>query len=315
YTLCTTYDSVAAATATLAKATTLILDCEARDIARTTGVLSLISIADAETLNVFLIDALALHDPTHPSLRAFLELLSSEDVIKVMWDGRSDAVELRETYGVTLRGVLDLQLVEVVSRESVRGETAEYRRARFEAGYFRGVHDVFPAPGKYEGVFQILGMATCLKMRGIPDSKDASVVAMHRSMGSEMWLRRPLPEKLLAYAAHDITLVAKLLASFVRGRWISAENQSELLAQSARYVRTLASRRVKELHDRRSLGLFVGLDVLSDPEDCEGRDSERHVCEGCEQTLTLRCFATSTGRAGGGEKRMTFCRLCALLAQ
>ncbi|KAI0738910.1 hypothetical protein C8Q80DRAFT_1275127 [Daedaleopsis nitida] len=67
-------------------------------------------------LNVFLIDVLARPDLTHPSLRAFLGLLSSEDVIKVMWDGRSDAVELRETHGITLRRVLDLPLVEVVPR-------------------------------------------------------------------------------------------------------------------------------------------------------------------------------------------------------
>lgn len=173
YTICSTYAAVATATALLSASKLLFLDCEARDIARPGGVLSLISISDANARTIFLIDAIVLTDRTHPSLQAFLELLAREDVTKVMWDGRSDAIELRDTYGVELHGVLDLQLAEVMSRIYVRGETDGVRLWRLARGYFRNVkQDVVLYPAKYDGIYQICGMAACLKLRGIADSKD-----------------------------------------------------------------------------------------------------------------------------------------------
>lgn len=177
YTLCSTYDSVASAVAVLSRSPVLILDCEAKEIGRTSGVLSVISISDADARNIFLVDALALPDRRHPAMRVFLELLAREDVTKVMWDGRSDAVELRETYGVALGGVLDLQLIEVVSREQVRGETDRDRRRYLANGFFKHMQqDMLRNPAAYDGIYRIVGMNTCLRFRGIPDRKDGAIL-------------------------------------------------------------------------------------------------------------------------------------------
>ncbi|KAI0800005.1 ribonuclease H-like domain-containing protein [Fomes fomentarius] len=263
YTICSTYAAVATATALLSASKLLFLDCEARDIARPGGVLSLISISDANARTIFLIDAIVLTDRTHPSLQAFLELLAREDVTKVMWDGRSDAIELRDTYGVELHGVLDLQLTEVMSQIYLCGETDDMRLWRLARGYFRNVkQDVLLCPAKYDGIYQICRMAACLKLRGITDSKDEAVASLHKTMGSEMWVQRPLPEMLLQYAAHDIHLIAQLYYDFTGAGWITAYSFPTLRDRSARYLRTYTSCAVKQRHDKRKLSLFVPLGVL-----------------------------------------------------
>lgn len=171
--LCDTYQSIAFAVALLSRSPILIVDCEARDIARTTGVLSIVSISDVDASFIFLIDVLALQDPSHPALQPLFDLLWNEAVLKIMWDGRSDALELRETYGVELRGVLDLQLAEVVSRKSARGETEGVRKGRLGTGYFKRMKkDISRKPVDFEGIHQVCGMNACLKARGIDDSKD-----------------------------------------------------------------------------------------------------------------------------------------------
>ncbi|RPD70646.1 hypothetical protein L226DRAFT_222551 [Lentinus tigrinus ALCF2SS1-7] len=173
YSLCSTYESIAVAVTALSNASILVVDCEARDIARTTGVLSIVSISDVDARSVFLIDALALQDPSHPAFKPLFDLLENQAVMKLMWDGRADAIELRETYGVELRGVLDLQLVEVVSRPSVRGETDAVRRQRLSRGYFREMQmDISRNPAEFEGIHQVCGIDTCLKARGINNRKD-----------------------------------------------------------------------------------------------------------------------------------------------
>ena len=40
-------------------------------------------------------------------------------MLKVVWDGRMDYLEILSTYGVAIDGVLDLQVAEVVSRSTI----------------------------------------------------------------------------------------------------------------------------------------------------------------------------------------------------
>ncbi|RDX45591.1 hypothetical protein OH76DRAFT_1407985 [Lentinus brumalis] len=283
YTLCDTYESVVVAASTLSRSSILILDCEARDLARPTGVLSIVSISDVDATTIFLIDALALRDSSNPALVPLFDLLSSGTVTKLMWDGRADALELRETFGVELRGVLDLQLAEVVSRKSVRRETEESRLRRLATGYFKQMrHDILRDPAAYEGIDQVSGMKNSLKACGIHDSKDAAVVALHEAKGSAMWLQRPLPKALLQYAAHDLKLIAALYTSFVRAGWINGRDLPLLKEQSERYIRTLHTRALKDLFDQRNLGMFVSLHVIDTPPP----DAQLYECESCHQQNT-----------------------------
>ncbi|TFK84653.1 hypothetical protein K466DRAFT_588742 [Polyporus arcularius HHB13444] len=311
YTLCDTYESVTVAASTLTSASTLILDCEARDLGCTNGVLSIISISDVDAATIFLIDALALPNSSHPAFTPLLDLLRSEAVTKLMWDGRADALELREVYGVELGGVLDLQLAEVVSRRNVRGEKDDFRRRRLATGYFREMAlDISRNPGEYDGIYQVSGMNAALKARNIRDNKDATVLDLQKAQGSGIWLERPLPETLLRYAAHDLTLIAMLYASFMRGGWIKENNVALLKEQSARYMRTFRTREIKDLFDDSKVAMFVPLHVLEAPPG----NAQLIECLWCKQQLPLRCF-TVRRDAGRVQQRSTLCKLCAALAK
>ncbi|RDX45588.1 hypothetical protein OH76DRAFT_1486238 [Lentinus brumalis] len=285
------------------------LYCEARDIARSTGVLSIVSISDVDAKTIFLIDALALPNASHPAFKPLFRLLRSEAVTKLVWDGRADAVELRETYGVELRGVLDLQLAEVGSRKP----GAERQRLLHCFKTPKG--SIKRNPAKYEGIHQVCGMNACLQQRGIKDTKDPAVVALHKtSSNPDMWLQRPLPEMLLRYAAHDLELIAQLYVNFQRAGWINKRNVPQLKAQSERYLRTFRTRAIKDLFDQRGLGPFMPLHVLEKP-FAKARCFE---CVGCKQLLILHWFSTGTREGGRTPKqrtRCTYCKLCVALAK
>ena len=51
-------------------------------------------------------------------LRPVFDLLASSDVTKVVWDGRMDYSALYHDYGVRMRNVIDLQIVDILSRDS-----------------------------------------------------------------------------------------------------------------------------------------------------------------------------------------------------
>jgi exonuclease 3'-5' domain-containing protein 1 len=129
YTLCTSERDLATALQTLSQSQHLVLDCEGRELGMQGGALSLISIGTAEGDSVFLIDTISIPRGT-PAICDLVALLGRADVHKLMWDGRQDGIALREAYGVVLKGVVDMQLAEVVSRGAARGEDNEARLKR-----------------------------------------------------------------------------------------------------------------------------------------------------------------------------------------
>ena len=82
--------------------------------------------------SVSLIDALAFQGSNPHLLVPFFDIICSETIFKVMFDGRMDASELLHGHGVQLRNVLDLQVADIVSREK-RGEDIEKQLKRLEA--------------------------------------------------------------------------------------------------------------------------------------------------------------------------------------
>jgi 3'-5' exonuclease len=83
----------------------ILLDCEGRDLGARNGKLGLIQIGVGRT--TYLVDVIAFPEAT-TMLKKFLE---NPKLLKYVWDGRSDYSELRHGHGVTLKGLVDLQLV------------------------------------------------------------------------------------------------------------------------------------------------------------------------------------------------------------
>jgi hypothetical protein len=124
YQLCSTPSTVHAAVSQLSRSPQLIINCQGYQLGNPDGLLSLVCVGTTDSPSVYLFDvrspAMAAETP---SMRGFLEMIKMESKTKIMWDCRQDVYHIYNMYGVTLLGVLDLQLVELMARGSVDNET------------------------------------------------------------------------------------------------------------------------------------------------------------------------------------------------
>ncbi|KAI0364120.1 hypothetical protein BV20DRAFT_974841 [Pilatotrama ljubarskyi] len=323
-TYCRTQQDAARAASTLSRFPVLIVDCEARDLGMPGGALSLLALSDETASHIFLIDALAFPPCStlprdHPSLAPLLAILENPSITKVFWDGRADALELLLTYGITLAGALDLQLVEVVARKRAADQRGDkHGPHELINGYFKPMkEEVLRNPAAYHGIFRLrgLGHVVGLFQLGGKDSgglKDPEVVRMHETLGSEFWMTRPLPQQLLTYAAHDLEMIAIVYAHFLRKAWFR-DGLSKLKSQSSQYVAMFRTREDHTYYAERDLKRFMPFGIIED-----GRNAHRYFCSSCKRELTADCFTKNVKVAPGVRsklQRLSFCRLCNAIAR
>ena len=324
YTYCANVPAVVYATRILARSPFLLLDCEGKSLGGTGGVLSLMCIGTANAEHIFVFDVLALQG-ARGILALLLHILADPSVKKIMWDCRNDFLEILATYGVALQGVLDLQLAEIESRASLRGEQEWKRMARLAA---RGRRLPLPLikqnPDLFMGVHSLQGMDACLReaklsttgkdreyirglssipIRSVDLSRLAQVVAMHKTNGSTIWLCRPLMPQLVQYAAHDIEMIAALYEHFKAKSWITPRNEGTLVDKSMRYAYShYYQGRVVE-DDVFGSCAVLPLDVLREPRGLTV------PCQGCNRMQSLNCF-TINRKGRKIVARTNLCRVC-----
>ncbi len=159
--LCDTYMAAARAAEELSRYGTLILDCEGRELSMPGGALSIIAIGDSTASHIFLFDTLALSDKQHPLLLPLFALLRRPDVVKVVWDGRSDFSQIAGTYGVYMAGVLDLQLAEVAQRARRPHNKKGGVRAKHTLDYFKKLKDEPLA--SFDSIYRLFGLEQCAR--------------------------------------------------------------------------------------------------------------------------------------------------------
>ena len=163
--LCDTEASLSNALEAISGCSHIFLDCEGTELGTQGGSLSTIAIGSLTTaggVEVFIIDAIVLKG----SLQPLFAVLSAETPFKVMWDGRMDSSELYHRYGVTLRGVLDLQLADIASRAARgEGEDAQFGRLKgpVKPGELRG------SAHCYRQVHRLNGLDKCAKEHEVVD--------------------------------------------------------------------------------------------------------------------------------------------------
>jgi len=319
YVYCDHPASFANAVFFLRSAPYLILDCEGNNLGRAEGSVTLICVGTPFAEHIFLFDMLSPF-LTRRDIDGLLHLFSDENILKIVWDGRMDHLEIWTTYGVSLQGVLDLQVAEVMSRFYIRGEGEDARARRLRN------HLSIPAAkkltGRYDGLHAVIGLQRCWKECGYTEEsgKDPEVMSMHKSMGSAMWSYRPLSEQLLQYAAKDILLIGVLYPHFCRSGWIPRDpvQYAVLLAQCQRYVSAHVEQGKSANADVfRPCGI-VPLDVLTEP------FGPKFICFACNRALSISAFEMQpkpplqTSKAVLNETtaplRSTRCRLCFALA-
>ena len=164
YHFCYTPESFDYAMSILSRASFLILACEGNNLGRANGSISLICVGTPLAEHIFIIDCLS------PSLTAnhlarLWTLFKDRRIIKVVWDGRMDYLEIWSTYGVALEGVLDLQVAEVVSRFNLRGEGESHRLDRLTRGWFSRTA-LFNHSWQYTGLNALTGLQKCCEESG-----------------------------------------------------------------------------------------------------------------------------------------------------
>jgi exonuclease 3'-5' domain-containing protein 1 len=120
FTYCDKEIDILEATKSLQACPIVFLDCEGEDMGVQSGHLWLISLGTASpgSQRIYLFDVLAIGTE---GLKPIFDILASNRIQKVVFDGRMDQSALYHEYGVTMQNVLDLQLADVKSRPR-RGE-------------------------------------------------------------------------------------------------------------------------------------------------------------------------------------------------
>lgn len=212
----------------------LFVDCEGRELGCEDGELTLISVGTVVARKIFLFDVLSL---TRKDIDPVLRLLANWTTLKIVWDGRMDAVELQRKYGVHFGRVLDLQIADVVA-------CAEHGDGDSDDDY---------QPIDPNGLYTLTALKYALRVHHIHGYRQLRFVDnicllstnMWRagpqdniSVDHQQWTHRPLPAVYLEYAAQDISLLSRVYATFQSRRYVSTRRHSrpELEVQSRRYV-------------------------------------------------------------------------------
>lgn len=167
--LCDTSSKCEEALTVLRSSPILILDCEGQDLGVVGGALSIITLRTT-TANpqTYLIDVKSL---STTALNEVFDLLSSTKIQKIVFDGRADFSAFYHEYGVELFNVLDMQLVDIKSREA-RGEKSEEQLKRL-CGAF-APREVWKNRKLYEQVHKLSSLEKCLREHQCTRSKDGS---------------------------------------------------------------------------------------------------------------------------------------------
>lgn len=170
YTLCSDQPTLQNALADLTQADRLFFDCEGDNLGEQGGSISLITLRTPTERN-FIIDVLSIERVT---LQPLLDLLSSPNVQKVVYDGRMDYSALTRELTCTLQNVVDLQLVDVKSR-AARGEGQAEQFRRLWPYIPRGEVTAPQNRALYLPVHKLCGLRQCMKEHDvIQDDKSKS---------------------------------------------------------------------------------------------------------------------------------------------
>lgn len=163
----------------------IAIDVEGVNLGRE-GEITLLQISTDEK-TVFCFDILALGDTVFTE--AYLgQILYSETIIKLCYDCRTDADTLKSKYNVRLQNVYDLQVLYTFLFQEEKDR------------YLKGLHHALQMPG----ILKNKSAKRVLKSK--QDFKESL-----QTGGTEIFLRRPLSQHVLAYCVSDVIYLYKML--------------------------------------------------------------------------------------------------------
>ncbi|KAI0092673.1 hypothetical protein BDY19DRAFT_990374 [Irpex rosettiformis] len=280
---CGTSRSVENARVALSTAKTIFMDCGGFNLGVRGGTLSILSLGviplnTIQYLHIYLIDVahLSLVD-----LQPIYDLLASSYATKVVWDGRMDYSALYHEYGVRMQNVVDLQLVDILSRES-RDTPAEHLK-RFNNYVHPELLRSTDGKKRYAKLHRLNSLVSAVREhKPIGHRQFEKVKAGRRPRNSTS----PLSEAYIKYSAVDIEMIAALFLNFISNMYIPLLAGFSFKEKSARYVAFWADRQpltTETNHYARNA--FLPLEAVDD-----SSGEQKHKCEKCKRFLTKASF-------------------------
>ncbi|KAG7444692.1 ribonuclease H-like protein [Guyanagaster necrorhizus] len=282
YILCDNAGEVAVAVPVLSSYTHLAVDCEGDQLGCRGGRLSLLTITPiSNDAPIYIFDLLRLK---RKNMRRIFDLLQDDSRVKIFFDGRMDYSALWHEYAVSVAGVIDLQLADLHSRQD-RGETESMRLDRIRA--FLPPRMVAESPDEYQMLICLSGLARCAREHLQHDERKA---IDHRK-----WLKRPLSQEQLGYAAQDAQLIESVYEHFKSQNYLT----EELPEQSERYI-TFWEAGKPEKYRHFDSHCLLPLDIID-----YDAGKPTHRCAGCRRFLSVDCFPDENTSSGG-----LYCWVC-----
>ncbi|PVF93120.1 hypothetical protein CPB86DRAFT_768345 [Serendipita vermifera] len=291
--LCDSVGKLQMAIHALSTASMVYLDCEGDHLGQSGGSLSIISLGVIEPrqgewcLSIFLIDVLAFHDRGIGFLYPIFFILQSDAIVKVVFDGRMDASEFLHGYGIMLRRVLDLQIADIVSRET-RGETQVMQLNRLKSSLPR--RELLKNESLLKSVHKLNGLVSALTEHGI-------MAGSKIKLDHSKWMQRPLDIEYQHYAGLDIRMIALLHTTLLEQGLINGAIEE----QSARYIVQHAKARPSP-NDIYNCHGFLPLGIINQPNYC----GKFLWCAACRKFLAKDSFPPSAK----GKKPDSLCYVC-----
>ena len=163
--LCNTEAILTTALPFLQGCNTLILDCEGLRLGERGGSLSLVTLRTTapSPVRTYVIDVVSL---PRTALDPVFDILRSSNVCKVLFDGRMDYSALYHGHGVELTNLLDVQLVDVASRQTREEPEAQFRRLQKYLPYV----NFYSNREAYQQVHKLSGLNECVEEHNVSTS-------------------------------------------------------------------------------------------------------------------------------------------------
>ena len=185
----------------LSKRPVLYIDLEGINLCRH-GTISIMQVYHSEEDHLYLIDvhtlgAAAFSTMSKDGLTTLKRVLESSSILKAFFDVRNDSDALYHEFGLYLRGVVDIQLMELRTRAGSR---------KFVNGLARCLENYFAtsAPGQ-------ASLWRQAKQAGI------RLFAPERGGSYDIFNARPMPQAIVDYCIQDVTLLPQLYDLYAEG--------------------------------------------------------------------------------------------------
>ncbi|KAI0092671.1 ribonuclease H-like domain-containing protein [Irpex rosettiformis] len=313
---CGTVKSVKDAQKVLSTSQTIFMDCEGVELGVDGGSLSILSLGvippnSPQTLNIYLIDVAHL---SLGHMRPVYDLLASRNVTKVVWDGRMDYSALCHNFGVRMQNVIDLQIVDILSR--AERDTPEQHLERFKGYIQKSILEKAEAKSRYAKLHRLSGLFQSVKEHKPSGYEQFDKVPVDHEMWDNV---RPLPAEYIKYAAMDIEMIAALYETFLSRWYITPRNTISLVVKSSRYVAFWEERPPTPAHRANFYigNAFLPLEIIDDipntaPSNCNGLGRK---CGRCKRMFTAASVLYTPPKPGRPRHPPYTCLVCVAVAE